>query len=380
MKKWLKAALIVTAAATFTVALAACGSNDNGRPDNAYVVTFDYNEFNLAEGTTSRVQHIGVTAEDPYIYRDPNSVVKETARITFQEYYVYSWHLPQVDEAGAPKRGEDGRVLLGDKWDLMTDEVKGNMTLYANLIDKPTFTVKGGNEDVVFYGMPGDVLAYSTVNALKPSKTGHTFYKFYEDEGLTIEYTGSHTYEEGEHKNKVIYAKFLEGIWSIVTTPRQFNTAIGNDENIYLDGDIAFSLGTPFQPGRNYSGTIAGNEHHLTGIECTMNVTKANDYGGYGLFGVLASTAKITKLYIDNAKITFSVDGSAPTPTTTRHFGFLAEKAEAGCTLTDVVITGTFTKGTIAWEASSIDFADFLGEGGESGSITGCSSTITKNN
>ena len=376
MKKWLKALLITAAAATFTVALAACGSNGSTRPANAFVVAFDYNEFDVADGAVSRVRYVGVKADDPYLYVDPSAVVDKDDLVVFDQYYVYSWHLPQgYDDAGEPLRGEDGRVLLKEEaWNLKTDAVTGDMTLYANLVQKPSFTIMDADGTVyrVFYGMPGDVLMYNTVNALSPSKAGHTFYKFYEEyaEGtFSSEYSGSYVYKEGE--DKIVYARFLEGEWSIVTSARAFNTAIGANQNIYLDADIDFSS-TAFQLGRNYAGTLEGNGHKLTGISGTIRVTKASldngTYGGYGLFGVLGATAKIANLTIEDAKLTFAVDSSAYTPTTTEHVGFFAEKAEAGCTLTNVTVSGTLTKGAIAWESDAVDFSPFLGE--SEGAIT----------
>ena len=265
-------------------------------------------------------------------------------------------------------RGEDGKNLFvtrvkvqidkNRKWRFKEDLVTEDMTLYANFIDSPRIIVldETGAEVGFYDGNPG---AKARVPRSFPQKAGYTFYAFYKDPDHAepmedADWTG-YTYptvdrigevEEDKFPVHTVYATFIEGTWTIVRTASELAAPLSTNKNIYLDGDLVFNRDTvKFPAGFTYGGTFNGNHHTISGIVVSMTDDRNNQSSntGFGLFGILQSTANIYNLTIDNAKITLNTyfhPGSY-------YAGLLAGIVEKGATFSNVKISGTLTVGRV---------------------------------
>lgn len=339
VKKHLFAKIILTisSAICFAFGLAAC-SDDEERTTYDYRVTFDYNVGSLADDCPD--QYLGVKEGGRVAIQPGYSDTFKEQVVT--GYYNEGWYLAQTDGDGNPVVGEDQRVTLGKKWDFATDRVTSDITLYANLIEKPTLTIVGGDEDIVWDALPGAVRRRPSTS-LQPKKENATFYGYYEDEQCTKPFVWEsecvYTYEAGVHTT--VYARFLEGNWTIVKTAQEFSTALNGKTNIYVDDHLDFS-DVSFPAGREYAGEINGNGKEFRNIDCTVKAQRRNSVN-FGLFGVLKSTANLHDFTIVDASMTFHCD-----------YNLLNYKAalfvwqiESGAKLTNLTVTGTMKKGTI---------------------------------
>ena len=389
-RKWLKTTLIFLTAATMGAALAACASTGDAPYD--YTVTFDYNEpysmtkvtyecnvcdyeydetvgyskGNIPAGTAwenvpdsftcpecniagksdftkkkngRTPEYFGIKADDPYIYIQPGQGQPATGLEKFTEYYVKSWHLPEVDEAGVPVVLEDGTVALGREWNFKEDKVEDSMTLYANLTMKPRIIVMDGeNVAHTYYGEAGDVRG-RPAEGNEPQVAGKTFYEYYADAELQTKFEWPYTFEEGV--DTVIYGKFLLGNWKIVTSAVTFNEAMAaGNISIWLDDDITFTETTKYVPNRNFRAEINGNTHTVSGIDVTLTGTVATRELG-ALFGTLTN-AYIHDVTFANvhAKFTTSVDRAG----TFFSVSMFAKSMNADCRIENVTVTGAIVE------------------------------------
>ena len=346
----MKILLSAAAATTLALGLTACSEEGNGVGEYDHLVTFNYN-----------IGTLDANCPDQYLGVMTNSLVGiqpgYSDAFKFQEvigYYNEGWYLAEVDGEGNPVKDEDGRVQLGEKWDFATDRVTENVTLYANMLAKPALVIKGGDSDVKFDGIPGDIRREPS-SALMPKKAGATFYGYFEDEACTQPFSFPYTFEEG---GKTVYAKFIEGIWTIVDTAEEFKLALSGNKNIYVDADIDFSE-DGWMKGASYSGEIDGNGKKFTGISCSFAATQS-ERTGFGMFGTLEDTAYVHDLTIENATATFStsfalVDLKA---------ALFAHTVEEGAKLENVTVTGSISLGTLILGADVILYGAIAIDGG----------------
>lgn len=354
-----KAFLTISAVSCFAFGTAACADGEGNKYD--YLVTFDYNVGALAEDCAD--QYLGVK-EGGRVAIQPgyNESFKEQ---TVTGYYNEGWYLAQTDAEGNPVVGDDERVSLGKKWDFAADTVTENITLYANLVQKPTLTIIGGDETIVWDALPGATRRRPS-SSLQPKKEKATFYGYFVDEQYTTpfvwESNEAYTYEAGVHTT--VYARFLEGTWSIVKTAAEFNSALSGTNNIYVDDDLDFSQ-TAFVAGKEFGGEINGNNHTLTGIACTFNGTK-NRNENFGLFGTLKATANLHDFTVANAEVTFGCTFANPNYTA----ALFAWKIEQNAKVTNVTVSGTVQKGTME-QGSAVELSAMCSVNGGA-VITGC--------
>ena len=253
-------------------------------------------------------------------------------------YYLEGWYLPKLDESGNPVVGEDNRVVLDTRWDFATGTVSADMTLYANLVRRPSLIIAGGDEDVVFTGKPDDVRSEPS-SYWQPKKEGWTFYGYYADEDYQTPFSWPYVFGT---EDKTVYAKFIEGEWAIVKDAAGFKAAASASQNVYIDADIDFSK-TDWSVIYNFAGKIEGNGHSLTGIKATFTANKSTR--NFGLFATIKSTAEIRNIVfadvqaVCNASINTSVPYQA---------ALFAHTIEDGASITNVTVTGTIRKGSVA--------------------------------
>lgn len=311
----------------------ACGTEEKEKPYD-YLVTFNYNVGKLTADCPD--QFLGVKAGGKVAIQ-PGYDQGSFADQEIIGYYNEGWYLPEVDEDGNPVIGEDERVNLDRKWDFANDTVTADVTLYANFIVQPKLTIKvDGGEDIVFSRKPGVSLSEPSA-AYRPKKDGWTFYDYFEDESFETPFEFPYKFTA---EDKTVYAKFIEGNWSIVKTVDEFLNAVGvAGARVYLDSDLDFT-GASWRTVNNFTGEIKGNGHRLTGINVQFTVDRTKQK--FGLFVNIASGAKIDGLVFDDVSATFNSSFTSPCGA-----ALFAYTIEDGASVTNVIVSGTLYKGKV---------------------------------
>lgn len=366
MKKFLlkMASAVLALACLFSAS--ACGGGSSEQKPYDHLVTFNYNVGNME-----------VKCEDQFLGVKNNSLIgiqpgySDSFRLQeIKGYFNEGWYLAETDGEGNVVVDENGRVKLGEKWNFETDRVSSNVVLYANLLQQSRLLIVGGDETITFDGEPGEKRKEPTTSKFIPKKAGYTFYGYYEDEAYTTPFVFPYTFVAGD---KTVYAKFIEGSWSIVDTASEFISAYSSGKNIYLDADIDFT-GASWIFGLEYGGEIRGNGHALKNITCKFDATM-NTKSGFGLFGTLKSTAKISNLTVENASATYSCNYVI----VGMKAALFAYKAETGATIENVTVTGSIAKGKMHSKADVV-LSAFIAEQETGVVITDCNYTgITVN-
>ncbi len=335
---------------------AACGVT-GGEKKYDHLVTFDYNVEILEN------QYLGVmdgSLVALYPGKDANSSHFPVA--VLDGYYVEGWYLGKTDGEGNPVVDADGKVELSKEWDFTTDRVTSDITLYANFVPRATLVITGGDEDKVYQEVPGTVKEEPS-KVLEPKKKGWTFLGYYADEGYTTEFSWPYTFEAGV--TTTVYAKFMEGTWSLVSTAEQFISAYSTGKNIYLTGDLDFT-GKKF-PATSYNGEINGNGYKLSNISASFE-TKKNTQENFAIFGSLGAKAYLHDFIVENAAISFKYDGTWPAVDC--RAALLVWKAAAGARLTNLTVSGTLTEA--AGSQGTVEYHKLIAHD-EGAIVTNCS-------
>lgn len=329
-KKLIQIALAVLCALTLSLAFVGCTGGNRGKKYD-YLVTFNYNVGTLQESAV----------EDRYLGVKENSLIPikpgdaDFAGATIQGYYVASWHLPQTNSDGSLKKGEDERVLLGAAWDFPTQRVDKNITLYADLKPYSRLTIKGGDADVELRSENFTSGFAPRPDVLQPTKSGYTFFEYYEDEDYTQPFSWPYHFD-GE--NKTIYAKFIEGDWTLVRTAEEFNGALdaAAKKAIYLCNEIDFT-GVAWKPNRAFGLEINGNGHAVKNIEIQFELDRNNSM--LALFGSL-NGANVHDISFENVVMSANVKINSQVAYWVAPF---ATTMNADTVLKDVTLSGSLT-------------------------------------
>lgn len=326
--------LALLAALCALCALAGCSGTET-RPYD-YLVTFNYNTDGLGLTTEYADQYLGVS---------DGSLIMQPCKPDSEQYMSSNFRERQIDRYEADgwytgTVGEDGTVTLGREWDFAADRVTEDMTLYANLVLKPTIRLIVDGEVVRENSyVVGRVVTQIAFNPINPRKDGYTFYGYYTDEAFTREF--SFPYTVGE-EDVTLYARFIEGEnWHIVSTAEEFNDAFFTDSKIYLKSDIDFS-DTAWNARLEFAGEINGNGHTISNIDCALNGTVSGAQVNMGLFGVLRGGSYIHDVTFENVRVTVNTVTAVPVSA-----ALFAWRIDAGAVLERVTVSGSIARGSI---------------------------------
>ncbi len=265
----------------------------------------------------------------------------------------------ETDENGVQTEVEPGVYEYGDYWDFQVmrfdsdwDYIKDQvviteengiltytLTLYADWVEKCSYTIHGGDETLLVYVEDGGIVEKPN---LPPEKEGYSLIGYFADPECTIPFVFGQPHPgivdpETGKRNIDIYTKWMEGDFAAVTNASEFKTALRSGANMILMNDIEFSEGELFNYIASYSGTILGNGHTVSGAVLNIQqqrVVGATEYA-YGMIGVLQD-ATIKDLILD---ITVNVElGLRGTDI---YVGLLAGKIEGNTVIENCTFRGS---------------------------------------
>ena len=222
-------------------------------------------------------------------------------------------------------------------WDFENDRITGDLTIYARW--KPDYAIR------IVYGDQSSSVPVSAGEERKslrpPTWSGHTFYGFYKDAEFTEPLTFPYTPDVSQETPTVtVYAKFLEGTYTVIRQPSDFSKAIKPGVNYYIDADVDLT-GMTLNIAEWYLGHFIGNGHTIKGLQVTRQQAKIGE--NYGLFDIIEGSAVFENITFEDVKITVHLNNESNPNTETSHIGVLAGSVNAGATFTNVKITGSLT-------------------------------------
>lgn len=319
--------------------------------------------FNESGGSLRR-KYIEYQENAPVI----NVGVDEVSGLSIQRsgYVFDGWYYAELDENGEPiviteepleVESSDRevefpiRIPAGEKWYICAHWMK-DVELEIRLVSDSPISVQQedaeGQMQTVTYET-GDVIrtqsfgtqSYIDVSSNAPiASIDSTFLRLYSDEVCETPFSGRiEKPQNGE--NAVLYAKYIEGIWTIVRTPSEVSSMLGNtvlsSNKYYIDADIDCAS-VSFGNHAAFNCTIAGNGHTISNLTFTAsNINSNNTVSPFGTFGARAS---VTGLTLKNINVEYKL---RPNVTAVELYAF-AEGANDAAILEDVVIDGLHAK------------------------------------
>lgn len=222
-------------------------------------------------------------------------------------------------------------------WDFENDRITGDLTIYARW--KPDYAIRVVYGDQS-YSVP--VSAGEARDSLRQAAwPGHTFYGFYKDAEFTEPLTFPYTPDVSQETPTVtVYAKYLEGTYTVIRQPSDFSKAIKPGVNYYIDADVDLT-GMTLNIADTYSGHFIGNGHTIKGLQVTRQQTKNSE--NYGLFCSISGKAVLENITFEDVKVTVLLNNDSNHKINNSCIGTLAGSVAAGATFTNVKISGSLT-------------------------------------
>lgn len=247
------------------------------------------------------------------------------SEFTYAGRTLYGWYLTRI-EVG------EGKYEYSDEWDFASDRVtvaedgtvsyphmpdgaeNGCITLYArwekvsvwryevhglDADGKPVTESdgNGGEKESVFYSydvredgnrkfndsQPKD---YTSYRFRYPGHTPEVTYadgkyaiNYYNADGTPFDLDYEHPCEQGADLTVNVYVKFIEGMFTYVSTKDELERYAAENENLYLMDDIDFGGEefAGFAAGNRFAGrTIFGNDHTISNFALATDASRSN--------------------------------------------------------------------------------------------------------
>lgn len=313
------------------IGLAACGTkfDDSQLIKDGYtaIVTFD-----CRGGKIGNFEQISYYYKPDSYIAEPGGAGLEKSEPVKAGFHVEGWYR---DEA------------YTDRWDFKADKAQeGRITLYANWAHNLTYTVVYFEENESGVVEEKALVSYEANSAGKfgqsgvVSRDGYTLLGLYEDPEMKRPWDKDHVHggaESGQYEEKV-YSKWLEGRFTLVSSPDDFKNMVSSPRaNYYLLNNIDFGAeGAADWLGYlvDYEGTILGNGYTISNI-ALPDYTNNKTQGRYGLFGSFAG--KLVDVKFLNVTLTAKPEVEVPASA-----GLFAGAIKSGAQFDSVVLTGTF--------------------------------------
>lgn len=351
-KKWALTAALALVASLFIFAGCTVGESlEEIVEENQLVAQVTYyangGDFGITLEDTSDRENVLLSQKKELYYKD-GSKIADLGNITLSNgsidferagYDFAGWYYVETDDEGNivyEVNEVDGvtYMKLGDKVDFSatieegehwylcaawTPQVKVKVRLVCDTLSENE-TIKGtyGGKDVELkngdtvhefsFNTAGKVLSVS--NAWTPDfkATDGTYVAYYADAACTqaVQWPILNT----ENKDVDIYAKYLEGAWTVIRTADDVKTLFGfkatqSDTKFYLYGDID-ATGVSVAPTDSFAATLEGNGHTISNLTVGSSLSQT---ATTALFGNIAATASMKNVSFTGLTVTYN---SAP--------------------------------------------------------------------
>lgn len=395
-KKWGLAAALAAISSLFIFAGCTVGESlEEIVEENDLVAQVTYyangGDFGVTVSDTTDRENVLLSQKKELYYKDGSkiadigNVMLSNGSIDFErrDYDFAGWYYVETDVDGNivyEVNEVDGvkYMKLGDKVDFSktiedgehwylcaawTPRVKVKMKLVCDTLSEGE-TIKGKFGEKEAELKNGDIVhefSFSTkgkVESVSDSWTpsfvaeNGTYVAYYADEACTqeVQWPISNT----ENTDVFIYAKYLEGAWTVLRTADDVSgklfgfAATQSDTKFYLYDDIDMA-GKRVAPLDGFAATLEGNGHTISGltVESTLSQTNAT-----ATFGILYNTAVMKNVTFDNMTVQYNVssnvnikdeDKATPDNWKRGYQGYLVYTTRGSAVVENVVINATMT-------------------------------------
>lgn len=266
-------------------------------------------------------------------------------------YQFEGWYLPVLDDNGEIAYEDENKtvVKLGEAFDFTKRLEDGaDIDLYAKWTKKEYVSVvlagselnidentsyKIGDEIKELFFTDGKVQLFKGANLLK-TKSKYTFYEYYYDEECTQVVSWPVEQPEGQSVY-TIYAKYIEGDWTFVSTKEDVVTMFAQlgtiNKGFWLLNDIDMENETVTSSER-MNAAIAGNGYTISNL--VVQNTQVGDDGA-AIFGEMGSNAKIEKLTLTDVTLNMTVKANSVT-----NLYFLFTQIAEGAQISELRVNG----------------------------------------
>ena len=290
----------------------------------------------------------------------------------------------EVDFAEALKQGD--HLHLVAKWITMekleirlvspipftatVEQIKDNEHVKDSngTIQKETRTVSSG--DLIMlknYGTRDNAVKLDVGSAPAQNAQGATFLAYYRDAACTQLLTGEDLtiYPAGGEGNQIVYAKYIEGTWSVLREASDIPGKLFKDANVsgnfYLFNDIDMSVlrNTVVTPRESFAGTLEGNGHTISNLKVKASSTSVAPYSTKSTFGELRDGAVMKNVTFENVSLTVETN---PATVTSFSVFLFSSNVKGTVTLENVTIKGGSVSVSKAETAMIVNIANVAGE------------------
>ncbi|MBQ9728059.1 MAG: hypothetical protein IJV85_00515 [Clostridia bacterium] len=339
--------------------------------DNTICVTYYANEGEFSASVYkkdmyhevgSKVFNVpGVTLENPN--GAGNAIVGgPTVKVSYSGYDFVAWHEVELDDSGNPVYLDEAQriVKAGDPFDFSKVLQEGDRVyLCAVWIKQSQVLVKlvsengsaitvtedqadkqyANGDTVRAFNFKNDLVQSTTTQPITPKNGSHTFLAYYADEACTQPVQWPIQRNE-DATDIVIYAKYLEGTWTIVRTANQvsdmFNSAGSTLKKFYLANDVDCS-GVNVLTAAKFATELKGNGYTIRNLTASRTGVKSETKTA--LFGEITATAKITDVTFENVTVKVTPFSAQQFSGFEAYFAFTSLATEAQ--IENVKITGS---------------------------------------
>lgn len=228
---------------------------------------------------------------------------------------------------------------------IMLDVEKENSA--ASPVYGKEYVTYGDTVKIADYSRTGEIAMISS-DFLHITDDAYTFLAYYVDEACTTPVQWPLIKQDTD---VVIYAKYIEGDWNIVSTAKEvkemFN-ATGKDKHYYITADIDCTDIEVSAVRANFACEIQGNGHTLS----NLTVKKSASNIATSMFGTLTETAKIENITFTGLKLEFTFKPG------TYEVYFVFTEMKAGAVVSNVTLDGNMN----VYNSSDTEFLNLDGD------------------
>ena len=176
------------------------------------------------------------------------------------------------------------------------DKISSNSPVYGK-----EYVSYGDTVRIANYSRSGELATISS-DFLHFTDNAYTFLEYYEDEACTTPVQWPLIKKDTDD---VIFAKYIEGDWTIVNTAKEVKAmfeATGKNDRYWINADIDCSGVEASAVRANFACEIQGNGHTISNLK----VEKSRASGATSMFGTLTETAKIENLHFTGLQLEFN--------------------------------------------------------------------------
>lgn len=264
MKKSIIILFLLALILVLSLSLVACDEEKSMDDQTKVIFEMEGGSFKNCEGVITH--YYPLKDGEQHLIAEPKTLTAGKNDVVKDGYTLQGWF--------RTKEVQGDKVVYSDQWDFSTDKITSGegVTLYAYWRRNLSYTYKlcylDGVSEVelgVYSVDEGDL--FSDYLNHRDNRSGYTFLKFVNADGSDWDASFKHPGGESDCEIKV-YASFIEGEYSLVSTARELKSSATKGKSIYLLDNIDLE-GESLTFKKGYDGIFKGNGFKVSNFKMT---------------------------------------------------------------------------------------------------------------